>query len=97
MPLRAGLALRAREAAAAMAWVRTLAITIIGLLWTEVIQHEGPWRGENDVENATLDWVRRFEHLRLLGPLGYVLPAEYEDMSRQQQRQAAVWLKKIAP
>lgn len=73
-----------------------LAIPIICLLWTDFIRHEGPWRGENDVENATLDWVRGFEHLRLLGPLGYIPTAEYEDMNHQQQRQAAVWLKKIA-
>lgn len=73
-----------------------LAIPIICLRWTDFIWHEGPWRGENDVENATLDWMRRFEHLRLFGPLGYALPAEYEAMNHQQERQAAVWLKKIA-
>ena len=34
-----------------------LAETIIGLYKTEVIHHEGPWRGLEGVEIATLEWV----------------------------------------
>lgn len=34
-----------------------LAETIIGLYKTEVIRHEGPWRGLQQVELATLEWV----------------------------------------
>ena len=30
------------------------------------------------VEFATLEWVDWFNHRRLLGPIGYVPPAEYE-------------------
>ena len=49
-----------------------------GYLTTEVIRHAGPWRGLDDVEYATLDWVNWFNTVRLLEPLGYVPPAEFE-------------------
>jgi len=34
-----------------------LAETIIGLYKTELIRHRGPWKGVEDVELATLEWV----------------------------------------
>jgi transposase InsO family protein len=55
-----------------------LAETIIGLFKTEVIHHAGPWRGLEDVEFATLEWVSWYNTHRLLEPLGYLPPAEYE-------------------
>ena len=55
-----------------------LAETIIGLFKTEVIHHRGPWRGFDDVADATLEWVSWFNTARLLEPLGYVPPAEFE-------------------
>ncbi len=55
-----------------------LAESIIGLFKTEVIQRNGPWRHLDAVEFATLDWVDWFNHRRLLEPIGYVPPAEYE-------------------
>lgn len=55
-----------------------LAETIIGLFKAEVIHRDGPWRGLEDVEFATLEWVAWFNTQRLLEPLGYVPPAEYE-------------------
>ena len=55
-----------------------LAESMIGLYKTEVIRHEGPWRGLEDVEFATLEWVDWFNNARLLEPLGYVSPAEFE-------------------
>ena len=55
-----------------------LAETVIGLFKTEVIHRNGPWRGFDDVEFATLEWVWWFNHQRLLEPLGYVPPAEFE-------------------
>jgi transposase InsO family protein len=55
-----------------------LAETVIGLFKTEVIHHRGPWRGFEDVEFATLEWVWWFNHHRLLEPLGYLPPAEFE-------------------
>ena len=44
-----------------------------------MIRLEGPWRGIEDVEIATLEWVWSFNERRLLEPLGYLPPAEYED------------------
>ena len=55
-----------------------LAETVIGLFKTEVIRRDGPWRGFDDVEYATLEWVAWFNTQRLLEPLGYLPPAEYE-------------------
>ena len=49
-----------------------------GLYKTELIRHEGPWRGLDDVEYATLDYVDWFNHKRLHTELGMVPPAEYE-------------------
>jgi len=56
-----------------------LAETIIGLFKTEVIHRQGPWRGFEDVEFATLNWVWWFNHHRLLEPIGYTPPVEYEE------------------
>jgi transposase InsO family protein len=55
-----------------------LAESIIGLFKTEVIQRKGPWRHLEAVEFATLAWVDWFNTRRLLEPIGYVPPAEYE-------------------
>ena len=55
-----------------------LAESVIGLFKTEVIQRKGPWRHLEAVEFATLDWVNWFNMRRLLEPIGYVPPAEYE-------------------
>jgi transposase InsO family protein len=49
-----------------------LAETIIGLYKTELIRRCGPWKGLDDVEYATLEWVDWFNHRRLLEPIGYV-------------------------
>jgi putative transposase len=56
-----------------------LAESIIGLFKTEVIRRNGPWRSLEDVEFATLEWVWWFNYHRLLGPIGHVPPAEYEE------------------
>ena len=55
-----------------------MAESIIGLFKTEVIQRKGPWRHLEAVEFATLEWVDWFNHRRLLEPIGYLPPAEYE-------------------
>jgi transposase InsO family protein len=64
-----------------------LAESVIGLFKTEVIWRRGPWRTMEDVEFATLEWVDWFNTKRLLGPIGYVPPAEYEAVYHQQQLQ----------
>ncbi|WP_235025607.1 IS3 family transposase, partial [Caballeronia terrestris] len=55
-----------------------LAETINGLYKAEVV-HRRSWRTLQDVELATLEWVHWYNHHRLLGPLGYVSPAEAEE------------------
>ena len=55
-----------------------LAETIIGLYKAELIRRRGPWKGLDDVEYATLEWVDWFNHRRLLEPIGDVPPAEFE-------------------
>ena len=52
--------------------------SVIGLFATEVIRRLGPWRHLDNVEFATLTWVDWFNTRRLLEPIGYVPPAEYE-------------------
>lgn len=68
-----------------------LAESVIGLFKTEVIRRRGPWKNVEDVEFATLEWVWWFNHHRLLEPIGYVPPVEYEEAYyRQQEAQASV-------
>ena len=55
-----------------------LAETTIGLYKTECVHHEGPWRGADDLELATLNWVWWFNNVRLHSALGYVPPVEFE-------------------
>ena len=52
--------------------------SVIGLYRTEVIRHEDPWKGLEEVDFATLEWVDWFNNVRLLEPVGYVPPAEFE-------------------
>jgi transposase InsO family protein len=55
-----------------------LAETINGLYKAELIRPNGPWRGIEEVEFATLEWVDWFNNRRLLGSIGDVPPAEFE-------------------
>jgi putative transposase len=66
------------------AYDNALAETVIGLFKTEVIRRRGPWRSLETVEFATLEWVDWFNHRRLLEPIGYIPPAEYEARYYQQ-------------
>jgi len=65
-----------------------MAETVIGLFKTEVIRRRGPWRSVEAVEFATLAWVEWFNNRRLLEPLGYVPPAEFEALYYQQAKVA---------
>jgi putative transposase len=68
-----------------------LAESVNGLFKTEVIRRCGPWRDIDEVEFAVLEWVDWFNNRRLLGPLGHVPPAEFEEMYyRSQSTPAAV-------
>ena len=67
-----------------------LAETIIGLYKTEVIRRLGPWRGMDQVEFATLDWVHWFNNGRLLEPIGNIPPVEFEEpFYRQREEEPA--------
>ena len=66
-----------------------LAESIIGLFNTEVIHARGPWKSIDPVEYATLQWVDWFNHRRLLGPIGDVPPAEFEQAYYDQLDESA--------
>src|SRR5712691_11221627 len=59
--------------------------TVIGLFKTEEIHRRGPWKGLEDIEFATLEWVAWYNGSRLLEPLGYVPPAEFEKAYHDRQ------------
>ena len=65
-----------------------LAETINGLYKTELIRQQGPWRGVESVELATLTWVDWFNNRRLMEPIGNVPPAELEAEYYKQQGSA---------
>ena len=55
-----------------------MAESIIGLYKTEVIHKRASWKSLEDVEMATLEWVDWYNNRRLMGPIGYIPPAEKE-------------------
>jgi putative transposase len=55
-----------------------LAETMIGLYKAELVRNRGPWRGLDDLEYATLEWVDWFNNRRLFEAHGHIPPAEYE-------------------
>ena len=67
-----------------------LAESINALYKAEVIHHQGPWRGLDKVEQATLTWVDWFNHRRILQSIGDQPPAEYELMYDQKTESAKV-------
>jgi hypothetical protein len=44
----------------------------------EVIRRCGPWRKVDEVEYAVLEWVDWFNNRRLLEPVGYATPSNFE-------------------
>lgn len=55
-----------------------LAETINGLYKAELIHRRAPWKTQEALELATLEWVSWFNNHRLMAPLGYEPPAEFE-------------------
>jgi putative transposase len=72
------------------AYDNAMAETIIGLFKVEVIERRGPWRNFEAVEYATLEWVDWFNRRRLLEPLGYLPPFEFEQMYYRHEQPVAV-------
>ena len=68
-----------------------LAESFNGLYKAELIRHRGPWRGLDDVEYATLEYVDWFNHRRLHGELGMIPPAEFEATYYQQPAPRPCW------
>jgi len=44
----------------------------------ELVRNKGPWRGLDDLEIATVEYIDWYNHRRLHGELGHLPPAEYE-------------------
>lgn len=65
-----------------------LAETINGLYKTELIRQQGPWRGIEAVELATLTWVDWFNNRRIMESIGNVPPAKLEAEYYEQQGSA---------
>jgi putative transposase len=63
----------------------SLAESTIGLFKTELIRRRGPWKGIDEIEYATLEWVDWFNHRRLLEPIGHLPPAEFEAAFQRQE------------
>ncbi len=57
-----------------------LAETINGLYKAELIHHRAPWKTRAAVEWATLEWVAWYNQQRLLGSIGYIPPAQAEEL-----------------
>lgn len=69
-----------------------LAETTIGLYKTELIHRRGPWKGLDDVELSTLEWVDWYNHRRLHGACHDLTPAEYEqNLLRSTPSPATCW------
>jgi putative transposase len=66
-----------------------LAESFNGLYKAELI-HRRPWRGLDDVEYETLEYIDWFNHRRLHGEIGMVPPAELEATHYHQSTPAAV-------
>jgi putative transposase len=66
------------------AYDNAVAESVIGLYKAEVIGRRDRWQTLEAVEFATLRWVDWFNHRRLLGPIGFVPPAEHEATYYQQ-------------
>ena len=66
------------------AYDNAVAESVIGLYKTEVIGRRDRWQTLEAVEFATLRWVDWFNHRRVLGPIGFVPPAEHEANYYQQ-------------
>ena len=64
-----------------------LAESVIGLYKAECVHHEGPWRGVDDLELATLNWVWWYNETRLHSALDHTPPIEYEQNHYRQTNQ----------
>lgn len=66
--------------------VNALAESFNGLYKTELIYHERPWAGPDQVQRATLTYVHWFNTKCLHSAIGVVTPAEFEAANSRQRR-----------
>jgi putative transposase len=66
-----------------------LAESVIGLYKTELLENRGPWRGLDDLELATMEWIDWWNHRRLHTRIGMIPPAERERAHEAQRQLAA--------
>ena len=64
-----------------------MAEAVNGLYKAELIGPRGPWRGAEQVELATLQWVTWWNQRRLHGAIGDIPPAEHEAIYYRQQQE----------
>ena len=67
-----------------------LAETVNGLFKTELIRRHGPWQDIDHLEHAVLGWVDWWNDRRILGPIGFVSPKEFEAHYYEQNEQPAM-------
>jgi putative transposase len=79
---------RLAEAGAVRSVGNAVAETTIGLYKTELINRRGPWRGAEQVELATGEWVSWWNRRRLHSAAGNLPPAEYEALYYQRLAEA---------
>jgi len=72
-----------------------LAESVFGLFKIELIRRKGPWRGIEQVELA--NWVSWYNQHRVLEPIGYVPPTEFEQMYYRNQTALAVMAGIVKP
>jgi putative transposase len=65
-----------------------LAEAVNGLYKAELIGRQGPWRGAEQVELATLAWVQWWNQRRLHGAIGDIPPAEHEAIYYRRQQES---------
>ena len=68
-----------RSAPSATPYDNALAETAVGLYKTECVRIHGPFRTVDELELATLSWVRWFNDNRLHSAIGYRNPVEMEN------------------
>ncbi|WP_374201356.1 IS3 family transposase [Blastococcus sp. KM273128] len=56
-----------------------LAEAFNSLFKAELVRNKGPWKGIDDLELATAEYIDWFNHRRLRGEIGLIPPAEHED------------------
>jgi len=62
-----------------------IAEALNSLYKAELVRNKGPWRGLDDLEIATVEYIDWYNNRRLHGELGHVPPAEYEALHAMTQ------------